>query len=78
MLITHLLSRLGRHLYRRSSDEAQQRLLALADQYQSTQPSYAADLRETAVRQAPSSARAAPRKAGDWWLLITNTGMTAR
>lgn len=78
MPITHLLSRLGRHLYRRSSDEARRRMLALADQYQPTQPSYAADLREAAIRQAPSSARAAPRNAGDWWLLITNTGMTAR
>lgn len=78
MLITTLLARLGRHLYRLSRDQARQQLLASADHYQSTQPSYAEDLRATALRQAPSSARAAPRSAGDWRAWITNSGIAAR
>ena len=78
MLFRTLLTRLGWHLCRRSLDDARQRLLALADHYEPTQPSYAADLRATALRHAPSSARAAPRNAGDWHAWITNTGMAAR
>ncbi|NML18067.1 hypothetical protein [Azohydromonas caseinilytica] len=78
MLFSTLFTRLSRHLSRLAFDEARQRLLALADHYEPTQPSYAADLRETALRHAPSSARAAPRSAGDWHAWITNTGTAAR
>jgi hypothetical protein len=78
MPIKHLLAELCRHLQRRSCHEARQQLLERADRYQSTQRSYAEDLRATALRQAASSARAAPRNAGDWRAWSTNNGMAAR
>jgi 23S rRNA G2445 N2-methylase RlmL len=78
MPITRLLAELCRHLQRQSWHAARQQLLERADRYQSTQPSYAEDLRATALRQAASNARAAPRNAGDWRAWITNNGMAAK
>lgn len=50
MAISTLLTRLSRVLYRQSRAEARRRLLELADHYEATQPSYAAELREAALR----------------------------
>jgi hypothetical protein len=50
MPIRTLLTCLNRRLRRRSRAQAQRRLLERADRYQPTQPSYAAELRDAALR----------------------------
>jgi len=49
MFVTVLLGRLAERPRHVSRDEARQTLLKLAESYQSTQPSYAADLRAAAL-----------------------------